>query len=419
MGGGQPDVERHQAGLEAEAAQCEQEGGRAPACVDMAGARGDRGEVERAGLGGQDREREHDHQEADLAQRDEQERALSDPRAGVVAQDKQVAEQRHRLPRDQERDHVAGDQHRQRGQQREVVDQEVDGGARGGLVVAGAVESDRGGDHAEDQDERGRERRQVEAGAADRVGAEGERGAGAVHGEEHAADSRRHATEAREQGGADKPDPPRPAQAEDRGRQPRPGGSDRERADRVSHPALSRVEVERQCRDSVLEPPDRDQQPLEQGQRAWRAAGDVHVDGQDAIDRAMHELVLGVDAAERAGSDRDHDLRVGGGVVGLQEQVVRGADRGPGHHQQVGVPRRRREEEPQSMEVVVGGGEQPYLGLAHRARAGVHRADVQAAAERPRHPPAQLARQLVEPGAPLEVNRRQRVPRSGRGSARV
>ena len=108
-----------------------------------------------------------------------------------------------------------------------------------GLVVAGAVESDRGGDHAEDQDERGRERRQVEAGAPDRVGAEGERGAGAVHGEEHAADSRRHATEAREQGGADKPDPPRPAQAEDRGRQPRPGGSDRERADRVSHPALS------------------------------------------------------------------------------------------------------------------------------------------------------------------------------------
>ena len=253
-----------------------------------------------------------------------------------------------------------------------------------GLVVAGAVESDRGGDHAEDQDERGRERRQVEAGAADRVGAEGERGAGAVHGEEHAADSRRHATEAREQGGADKPDPPRPAQAEDRGRQPRPGGSDRERADRVSHPALSRVEVERQCRDSVLEPPDRDQQPLEQGQRAWRAAGDVHVDGHDAIDRAVHELVPGVDAAERAGSDRDHDLRVGGGIVGLQEQVVRGADRGPGHHQQVGVPRRRREEEPESMEVVVRGGEQPDLGLAHRARAGVHRADVQAAAERPR-----------------------------------
>jgi hypothetical protein len=159
----------HDTGLEPETRHRQQERRGSPAGRDRVCPPRDLRQIKRSGVRREDHERGDDQYEPGFAERQEQERAPGYALALVVTQDQQVTEQRHRLPGDQEGDDVSRGQQRERREQREVVDEQVDGGPGPGLVVTRRVQRDRNRDEAEQHDERGRQRLGVKARGADEV----------------------------------------------------------------------------------------------------------------------------------------------------------------------------------------------------------------------------------------------------------
>jgi len=192
----QPDVQRDEAGLEAEAHQGGDEGGVAPGGRDGVGAGSDLGQVERAGVGGEDHEGGDDQREPGFAEGEEEEGGAGDAFAAVVAEDDEIGEERHRLPGDEEDDRVAGDEHGKRGEERQVEDGQIPGAAVTRPVVAGHVEADRERDQSEQCDEDRGERVEPHRHRPDEVaGADRTRRAGAVDRDQAAANERAHAAE--------------------------------------------------------------------------------------------------------------------------------------------------------------------------------------------------------------------------------
>ena len=198
-----------------------------------------------------------------------------------------------------------------------------------------------------------------------------------------AARGRRRAAKTRQDAAGPQPGPPGPGQQSGHGGGEPGAARAVEDVQRVHACTSGRVLIgdERQAGCLLGEPAHRHAEPVQQGQRAGRAARDPHVDREDLADLAVHERVWRVYAAQRARAGRDHHLGSGHRLVGLARRHVERPHHRPGDQQQVRVPGRGGEEEAEPVQVVVGRGEQPDLLLADRARAGVQRADVQAAAE--------------------------------------
>ncbi len=149
-----------------------------------------------------------------------------------------------------------------------------------------------------------------------------------------------------------------------------------------AHIRLLGAEVEVERGDLFLEPANGDKQPLEQRQRAGRTAGDVDVDGRDAIDRSVDERVLPPHRRPSAHAPTA-TVTFGSGTASSVFRTATSMARtaGPVIMHEVGVARRRREEEAEPVQVVVRCGQQADLRLADGARARVQGADVEAAPE--------------------------------------
>src|SRR5437879_5229904 len=113
-----------------------------------------------------------------------------------------------------------------------------------------------------------------------------------------------------------------------------------------------------------------------------RAAGNRDVDRDDVRDPAAARVALAEDSPRApAVADRDHQLRVGGGLPGAPERGFHIPRHGTGYEQHVGVARARHELDAQALKVVVGAVHRVDLELAAVARAGIHVPDRQRAAE--------------------------------------
>ena len=153
--------------------------------------------------------------------------------------------------------------------------------------------------------------------------------------------------------------------------------------ERGGHFAVSSPATKLSALDFLREPADGDEQALQKGERAGRAAGDEHVDGKDLVEPAADDLVLVEHSTEWAGSDGDDELRLRHGCIGLRERQLHHPHDRARHHEQVGVARGGGEEEPEPVQVVMGGKQETDLRLADGARARIDRPDVQAPAEEP------------------------------------
>ena len=110
--------------------------------------------------------------------------------------------------------------------------------------------------------------------------------------------------------------------------------------------------------------------------------GTVDVDRDHVGDAAAAGVALAEDAAVAAAvADRDHQPRLGRGVVGAAQRLLHVARHRPGDQQHVGVARAGDEPDAQALDVVVGVVERVDLQLAAVARAGIDLADRQRLAE--------------------------------------
>ena len=154
----QPDVQRQEAGLGAEAEDGEQEGHARPGAGRVEGAH--RGEGVIALRPGQHAEGEQDGDRADVRDQQVEVAGAADFGVAVLGDDEEVRGQRHRLPGDHEGVAVVGDEDADHAREEEVVEQAVQAG-RGAFArakVAGGVDRDAGASGAEEQQEEGRER---------------------------------------------------------------------------------------------------------------------------------------------------------------------------------------------------------------------------------------------------------------------
>src|SRR5947207_2345153 len=113
-----------------------------------------------------------------------------------------------------------------------------------------------------------------------------------------------------------------------------------------------------------------------------RAAGNRDIDRDDVRDPAAARVALAEDSPRApAVADRDHQLRVGSGFPGALERGFHIPRHGTGYEQHIGVARARDELDAETLEIVVGAVHRVDLELAAVARAGVHVADRERAAE--------------------------------------
>ncbi len=121
---------------------------------------------------------------------------------------------------------------------------------------------------------------------------------------------------------------------------------------------------------------------MHEGGGCGRAAAHDAVDGDHVADAAA----AGVAAAELAAvgaavADRQHQLRIGRGVVDAPQCGFHVPGHRTGHEQQVGMARRGDEVHAETLDAVVGVVERVNLQLAAVARAGIDGTDRQAAVE--------------------------------------
>ena len=121
----------------------------------------------------------------------------------------------------------------------------------------------------------------------------------------------------------------------------------------------------------------------EQRDRRGRTAGNLDVDRNDVSDAAHACVTLAEDPAGAAAvADGDDELGLRRRIVGSPERDRHVLGHRSRHQQHVGVARTGDELDAQSLDVVIRIAERVNLQLAAVARAGVHLADGQRAAER-------------------------------------
>ena len=165
---GQPDVQRQQARLGAEAEQREEERGARPRAGQSHRAHRRERVVAAAAL--QHAEAEQDRDGADVRDQQVQEAGAADLRNPVFGGDEEERRQRHRLPRDHEHVRVVGDQHQRHRREERVVLEADEAGRRAfaRAEIAGGVQRDRGSGRAQQQQEERRQR--IEAQVEGQVG---------------------------------------------------------------------------------------------------------------------------------------------------------------------------------------------------------------------------------------------------------
>ena len=152
----QPHMQRHQAGLGAEAQQREQERGAGPEGREPGAAHRVERELPASAL--QHAEAEQDADRADVRHQEVEEASAADFRNAVLRRHQEVGAERHRLPRDHEEVRIVGEHHHGHAGKKDVVlqAQQPGRGAFAGAEVAGGKDRDaRPGDAEQQQKEAG------------------------------------------------------------------------------------------------------------------------------------------------------------------------------------------------------------------------------------------------------------------------
>ena len=120
---GQPDMQRHQAGLGAEAAQRQQEGGRGPEGRQLLGAHAGKTVVAASttNSAGHDAKRKQDANGAEVRDQQVEETGAADFLLTMIGGDKEVGRQRHALPGHHEGVGIVGHQYHQHAGEKDVV----------------------------------------------------------------------------------------------------------------------------------------------------------------------------------------------------------------------------------------------------------------------------------------------------------